>query len=662
MSIDDYDMGLIIRDPIGYANKLTLIDLERLILILKDYYYNDDPLVPDLIYDQLEDVLRERSPKSKALATGAPVRDGEKVVLPYPMASQNKAKMGSGTVESWLKKYSGNSFLVSHKIDGMSMMYYKPKGILSPVKMMTRGNGEKGTNVSQILKWIDMGKIKIPTSVNKDQLAIRGELIMTKETWNRKYASSNPSVRNFVAGAVNKSNKHPEEGDLADIQFVAYQLIYPEMKPSEQFETLKSWGFHVAPYTLVGKDKLSDAVLNKQLDLARQRGPYQIDGLVISVDDSPESPDLENPKKSIAYKNQTDEVAQTKVIEVIWKGSKKARIKPTVVIEPVFLSGGNLSRATAHYAKYVLDNKIGPGALVTIVRSGDVIPYILSVDRPAARADMPDFDYEWTENGLDIYVTQDTDEIMEARLVYLAKALEIEFMGPGMVKKLVSSGFKTPVELIKLNLAQLKSTGVGDKMADKIWASMSLRLYQDGVGLAQLMDGTSIFGVGIGRKKIQLVLDHFPNLIDEFEKIKTDDDEAQEELVGKMIAIKGIERKSAEKILLGLPDFLEFLDQIDHIKIKEFDDSTSSASSVSSGPSFPKLKDLRVVFTGVRDKELETTISSNGGNVADGVSKTHRNQVVVAKDPSVISNKVKTALELGVPVMTLDDFRDTYLD
>ena len=92
--------------------------------------------------------------------------------------------------------------------------------------------------------------------------------------------------------------------------------------------------------------------------------------------------------------------AQTVVEKVIWNPSKDMKLIPVVVMKTVSLSGANLNRAAAHNAKYVIDNGLGPGAVITVVRSGKVIPYIKSVDQPAVKVELPDVDYVWADDNL----------------------------------------------------------------------------------------------------------------------------------------------------------------------------------------------------------------------------------------------------------------------
>tara|TARA_R100001163_G_C5060314_1_gene197121 strand:- start:798 stop:2441 length:1644 start_codon:yes stop_codon:yes gene_type:complete len=545
-----------------------------------------------------------------------------------------------------MEKYPG-PYVVSHKIDGISAMWYRGKD--GKIKLYTRGNGVKGQNISGILKYINVGNINIPSKFNKKEIVVRGELIMSKKIWEKYYADDNPNVRNLVSGVAGA--KHPDPADMRRVEMIAYQLMIPRMKPSDQLANLTEWGFNVVHN--VREPTLNEPLLQVKLEQARTEGEYQIDGLVISQDKLNDL-SVDNPKHSIAFKMLSEEIAQTRVLEVVWRASKRYLLKPTVMIEPVFLSGGNLTKATGHNAKYVQDNAIGPGALVTIVRSGEVIPFIVQVNEPSPSGpDMPKLNYKWTEGGFDVKISEMTSEVSHSILLHMSKTLEIKNLGPGVITKVIESGFTTPAEVLNMNLDDWKQLPSLGKNSEKIWNSLQKVLIEDGIWISQLMDATSIFGSGLGQKKMQLVLDKYPDLLDMEEQYSRAD------LVKKLVSIKGIQTKTAEKIIDGLPEFKDFLDLVPQIVLKD-DASEDSESESEDGIDLPDLDGVRVVFTGVRDKNLEAWIKRAGGDVATGVSKTHNNQYVIAKDPNAGSNKLKSAKEYGATVLGLDDFKKKF--
>ena len=157
----------------------------------------------------------------------------------------------------------------------------------------------------------------------------------------------------------------------------------------------------------------------------------------------------------------------------------------------------------------------------------------------------------------------------------------------------------------------------------------------------------------IGTKILQSVLDEIPDLLEQ-----TNEGNA---LLGRLLGIKGIQIKTAQKIVDGLPDFKIFLEAIPDIKIIDFDPE-GEGDMDGNGVVVEVFKNMRVIFTGVRDKELEEMITKSGGVVANTIAKTgNLTQIVVAKDPDADSNKLKSARDAGIEIMSLTAFRKKFV-
>jgi len=666
---DDIDFTHILKDPEDYAQNLSINELEQYLMLFKSYYYNTDtPLVPDHIYDEMEDVLRSRAPDSKVLSTvGAQLLPSQrKTKLPYPMASQDKAKAESGDLEKWLKKppaSQAKDILVSDKLDGISLMYYYRKG--QPAKLYTRGTTFEGQDVSHLLRHglqisTQKGnKLSIPGE--NEEVAVRGELIMEKDTWDKYYASQYPNVRNWIAGQVAHKTSKPEH--LKHIRFVAYQLVYPEeILPADQFKTMKNWGYYVAPNKLYSRSQVDEKTLIKHLKESKSKNPYQIDGLVVTANLA-FAPTDKNPKHSIAFKSQIGEQVEAKVTRVEWNASKLGILKPIVHIEPVFLSGANISKASGINAKYIKDNDIGPGAVVEIIRSGEVIPYIMSVVIPADKASFPDYlNYEWSPSGVEIQLTkkdlQQSTQVVQKRLEHFVKTIEIDNLGPGTIKKLVEySNIRQPIEIFFLTLDDLKEVPSLGKNAEKINQSLQNVIKERGVSLAQLIDSFGVFGTGgVGSRRVQSVLNVIP-AEDLLELASKTDPKSTKELQNKLLKVEGIQKKTSEKMTEGFQTFMTdiFYNLPDDLMISDFQaDEDSEDTNIIKNP---KMDKMRFIFTGVRAKpDLQKLIKDSGGTSADSVIKTDPNQLVIAKDPSSNSGKIKKARDQGVDIISMDEF------
>ena len=171
----------------------------------------------------------------------------------------------------------------------------------------------------------------------------------------------------------------------------------------------------------------------------------------------------------------SDQKAEAKVLDVIWNPSKDGFLKPTVRIEPVNIGGTTIEYATAYNAAFIEKNKIGLGAIVEMVRSGDVIPTILSVITPARKAKMPDIPYHWNETHVDIILDniEENVNVQEKLVSRFFKKLDVVSLGAGNVKRIMKAGYNTIEKIINMKKEDfLTVPGFKDKLAAKIYTSI----------------------------------------------------------------------------------------------------------------------------------------------------------------------------------------------
>ena len=260
-----------IQDPIRYANEIQISLLEKYLRHLSELYYNSGKSpVSDIIFDELKDILRERDSSNPFLdEVGAPV-EKNKIKLPFPMGSLNKVKPDNGEFEKWIKIYNG-PYELSDKMDGISAMIYNENG---NIKMCSRGDGIYGQDITELLKYMEINTSQIPNNV-----AIRGELIMTKENF-KKIDKEMSNARNAVAGIVNSKTKDKTYANTAKlIDFITYNIINPRYKQDVQYEKLKEWDLNVVHHkevTQITKEMLKEYFLKR-----REKNAYEIDGIVV---------------------------------------------------------------------------------------------------------------------------------------------------------------------------------------------------------------------------------------------------------------------------------------------------------------------------------------------------------------------------------------------
>lgn len=663
--MNNINISELITNTEEYVKKLNNKQLTDIIIELKNSYYSGDELVPDYVFDILEDILRDRDPNNIILKKIDKIdEDYQQENLDYFMHSQNKAKEGTGDIDKWLNKYNG-PYVVSHKIDGISLLLiYKKTTSNFDINIFTRGTGGmKGKNVTRHLYSMDILNDDILNKLKNlpyNKIAIRGELIISKKVWDKYYNNLYPMVRNFVSGLINQ--KISNINDLKRVNFVTYQIFEPLLKPDEQFKLLEYIGFNVAPYKIFSM--LDEKIIKEYLYNAIKNGEYQIDGVVI-IQNKLYNTSLENPKHSIAYKIKGD-IQNTKVINVEWNVSKHGLLKPVAIIEPIYISGAKITRATLHNALFVKDNKIGPGSIISIIRSGEIIPYVYKVLKNSdnGQGDFPiNVDFIWHNN--DIKMIGNNSDINIARLVHMADKLNIDNMGPGVIKTLTENGYDTIDLVLNINKGELINLigKNGEKIYESIRKMKKTGVEQpgsdgtgNGVKLSVLMDASNCFESGIGTKIMDVVLNNIPNILE----YDTNNINNKKLLYDKLIDIKGIQEITANKILNGLIPFKKLIEKINDIKyyinIQKNNGKNKGDNGKNKGDNGKNnlIFNKNFIFSGFRSNDLEKIIEDNGGYVLNNISKKKENQILLVKNIEEESSKIKAAKELKIPIIEID--------
>jgi len=615
------------------AETMPIATLAKVIKYAADKYYNtNQSVIPDDLFDYLKDILQQRSPKNKVLKQiGAPVQDKVQIKLPFHMGSLDKIKPGGNLVQ-WVEQFKG-PYTLSDKLDGISALFHK-KG--KDYHLFTRGDGTSGTDISYLiphLKSIKFDKLPINCS-------IRGELIISKEKF-KKYEKTMANGRNMVAGVVNAKTFDPII--VNDIDFICYELI-ENLSHLDQLNEMKKYNLLVVTHKLV--NTLTEKVLLDYLEKRRKESEYDLDGIVVFDNNKHPKNKSGNPDYGFAFKSLTSlESANVEVLEIEWNISKDGLIKAIVKIKPTKISGVVISNVTGHNAKNIVDNKISKGAIIKIVRSGDVIPYILEVVKPAKIIQYPDIPYKWNESKVDlIYDTSVSDENAEKQLLVknltnFFRKIGTKWLDENTIVKFIDAGYNTISEIIYAeqdNLLELES--FGEKMAEKIYKSIQESLKE--IELVDLMNGSNIFGNGFGERKLGAILKVHPDILDK--KI------SPEKMIEMIKAIDGFDDKTAKKFVDNVNEFKTFLKDLDI-------EYQNKYKNLKVGNKF---KDQHIVFTGFRSAELEEYITNEGGKIVGSVSK--NTTLVLCADKEEASSKLDKAKTLKIPIMTKDEFIKEY--
>jgi DNA ligase (NAD+) len=663
-----YDIEAINNDPIGFINANKKADIIEFLIKADDAFFNnegEETFVKDDIYDIIKDYVRSKYPKDKYFKRiGADVKN--KVILPYYMGSLNKIKDSEDEIVKYKAKYPG-PFVISDKLDGVSCMIIYTSG---EIKMYTRGNGTEGQDISHLLGYV---KNIIPAIYEKDieirglkntEIAIRGELIISKENWkllgNLGKQGANP--RNTVSGAINSDILNKDI--LQKIDFVAYSLVYPKLK--DGLNILDRMGFKVVNNYLTSDINLDK--LSKILERRREESEYIIDGIVI--EDNSKYYKIEkdkNPEHAFAFKSiHSLEQVEVIVTKVEWNVSKDMYMKPIVMFNEIDLDGVKIKQATGFNGQYITKNIVGPGSRIIIIRSGNVIPHIYKVLSPSANSypSMPGVegvDYVWNDTHVDIIMlNKDGDKNRDfdiKNLIYFMKTANIENMGPGNISKIYDAGFddiKKIVNITKTDL--LKIDGFKEKTATNIINALS---EIKNIDCLVLMDASNIMGRGFGYKKIKLITDTYPSILLHDKKNRKITSELT---ISNLMDVDGIAEISAKLFLTNLPKFYDFYDNLG-LKCKGTDSLVSPGAAVNIEKQ-PIIQNKNIlgksfVFTGFRDKDLETYITRMGGFIKTAVSK--NTDYLVVADLNDNSGKVEKAKVLGIPIILPNNslFNDT---
>jgi DNA ligase (NAD+) len=612
--------------------KLSVKEIIDLLIKSDIQYYNlGEPIFNDNEYDEIKEYLQNIDKKNDYFKrVGADVAIDNKIKLPFYLGSQDKIKDDDKTLQKWLKKYnSPSSYVISEKLDGISCLIIINN---NKIRIYTRGNGIYGQDITQ-LKDIIKG---IPIFNDKQKIAIRGELIINKTNW-IKIADKGANARNVVAGTIN--SKVIDKNIAKYIEFIAYDVLNPRTNIKKALDYAETLKFNVVKHTI--KSELSISILYDLFKNWKETSNYEIDGLVVTHNDIYKIKSGENPKYSFAFKSlKMQEEVDVIVSDIEWNISKDKYIKPIVKFNEIKLNGVKIKQATGFNADYIVKNIIGVGSKITIIRSGDVIPYIKNVITPSTNGKplMPLLPYKW--KGKDIILENSAKNREQDIKIYsyFMKTLNIKGIGEGIITKLYDNSYDTLNKIINISKNELLNIeGFKEKSANNLIESLkSIKTKK----CLEIMHASNLLGRGLGEKKLNLVFEVYPFICSDQEKtLKLTVDDLKK--------INGLGELSASLIISNLKTFLEFYNSLNI-------DNKNEIINHEKDEINNKYKDNIYVFTGIRDKNLEKIIISSGGKISNIVNK--KTTVLIVKDYDDNTVKVKTARSLNIPIIIYDDF------
>ena len=624
---------------ITVLEKMSEKELENVLQTTRDMYYNTKtPLVSDAEFDIIIEYMERMYPNNPIIENiGAKVQKN-KVKLPYEMASMDKIKPDTGALTKWSEKYKG-PYVLSCKLDGVSGLY-TTEG--DTPKLYTRGDGKVGQDITHLLKVLKLPKEK--------DIVVRGEFIIPKKVFQEKYSKKFANARNLVSGMVNSKTIDEKARDM---DFVAYEVIKPELKPSEQMNKLEELEYNTVNHQF--EEVLTNEKLSEVLIDWRTNHKYEIDGVIVS-DDTIHMRKTGNPDHAFAFKMViSDQVAEVKVVDVEWSPSKAGYLKPRVRIEPIRLGGVKIEYASGFNGKFIEENKIGIGAIIEIIRSGDVIPHIRSIIEPAEKPKMPDVKYHWTDTRVDIILDNLSEDatVLEKNITAFFTGLSVDGLSSGNVKRLMKAGYDSVPKILYMKKQDFeKVEGFKEKMINKLHDGIKEKV--SAASLKDIMAASNLFGRGIGMRKITPIMKKHPNILVSNESLDVKKD--------MLMQVDGIGKENAKSFVENIETFMKFMRETELLyKVNDNMNNVlqpTNTAELDNIDTSHALYGKHIIMTKVRDKYIIEQLKKVGGILDDTMGK--NTDILITKSYDDESNKTKKAKEMQIPVMIPADFVKKY--
>ena len=626
-----------------------------------EYYTSDNPSVSDNEYDRLyrELVELEAAYPYQVLAdspthrVGGKVLDGfEKYSHQYPLYSLQDA-FSREELEAFdarvRKEVAHPTYICELKIDGLSISLTYEKGIL--VAGATRGDGSIGENITENLKRVKDIPLTLPEELD---ITVRGECYMPRASFDQvnqaRQENGEPEFanpRNAAAGTLRQLDTAVvAKRNLATF---LYQEASPSTRDSQEkvLKHLEQLGFVVNPKRILAESM--DEIWNFIQEVGQERDnlPYDIDGVVIKVNDLAGQEELgftvKAPKWAVAYKFPAEE-KEAELLSVDWTVGRTGVVTPTANLTPVQLAGTTVSRATLHNVDYIAEKDIRKDDTVIVYKAGDIIPAVLRVvESKRVSEEKLDIPTNCPSCGSDLLHFEDEvalrcinprcpAQIMEGLIHFASRdAMNITGLGPSIVEKLFAANLvKDVADIYRLQEEDfLLLEGVKEKSAAKLYQAIQASKENSAEKL--------LFGLGIrhvGSKASQLLLQHFHSI----ENLA----QADPEEVASIESLGGVIAKSLQTY---------FATEGSEILLKELKEAgvnldykgqTVVADAALSG--------LTVVLTGklerLKRSEAKSKLESLGAKVTGSVSK--KTDLIVAGADA--GSKLQKAQELGIEV------------
>ncbi len=630
------------------------------------YYAKDMEIMSNYEYDALYDELVLLEEETGVVLSNSPtIHVGFEAVDELPKERHEKPMLSLAKTKSreelreWL---NGKEALLSWKLDGLTIVLTYENGTLQ--KAVTRGNGEIGeviTNNARVFK-------NIPHKIAfEGRLILRGEAVITYSDFERVNAEiadaeakyKNP--RNLCSGSVRQLNN--EITSKRNVRLFAFNLVDAigadgaavdfKNDRENQFLFLKEQGFDVVEYYRVNPDTIMDTIEQFATKIVDYDVPS--DGLVLTLCDLAYGESLGRtakfPRDSIAFK-WADETAQTTLLEIEWSPSRTGLINPVAIFEPVQLEGTTVSRASVHNLSIMEELELGIGDQITVYKANMIIPQIAENLTRSRKIQIPK---TCPVCGRATRICQENDtktlvcpnpeceakKIKSFTLMVSRDALNIDGLSEATLEKFIAKGFiHRFADIFRLNRFEKEITemdGFGEKSFQNLMASLE---QARNTTLPRYLYAIGITGIGVANAKVLCKAFQY-----DFEKIKSATMEELSEVdgIGGVLAEGIISYFADEKKAQNALELLEEL-QIEKPEQTEEEQIFAGMTFVITGN----------VYHYANRNEVKDVIEQKGGKVAGSVSS--KTNYLINNDVTSTSGKNKKAKELGIPIISEEEF------
>lgn len=631
----------------------------------KAYYAEDREIMSNREYDALYDELQSLEQETGIVLTNSPtVNVGFEAVDELPKERHESPMLSLGKTKSreelrdWLQ---GKAAILSWKLDGLTIVLTYRDGKLA--KAVTRGNGETGEVVTNNARTFKNIPLSIPFT---GELVLRGEAVITYSDFEKVNAeitdekSKYKNPRNLCSGSVRQLNN--EITAKRNVRFYAFSLVSAgetdfHNSREEQFRFLEKQGFEVVEHYLVTEADILDRIdfFEKKI----QNFDIPSDGLVLTYEDIAYGQSLGRtakfPRHSIAFK-WADELRETTLEEIEWSASRTGLINPVAIFEPVELEGTTVSRASVHNISILRSLKLGIGDKITVYKANMIIPQIAENLTCSNNVEIPAVcpvcggatEIRQVNEVQSLYCTNEkcaAKRIKSFTLFVSRDAMNIDGLSEATLEKLIDMGFiHEYADLYHLDRYQdriVELEGFGEKSYQNLIASIEASRKTI---LSRVIYGLGIANIGVANAK--MLCRYFSY---DLERMRSADVET-------LSAIEGI----GDVIASAFADYMKDADnqqKIDHL----MPELTLEVPVVEEGSQ--TMQGLNFVITGSLNhfgnrSDLKELIEDRGGKVTGSV--TGKTTALINNDVTSTSSKNKKAKELGVPILSEEDFLTEY--